>query len=170
MNICSVAKERIRRAGAKIKADNSLNTQSLDTGFRVFRLDESNYESVSLAPKDYDQAQLDLFADNIKADRTDLDLLFGAMLSWGVTLDLPMQTATVDGCTVYTVNGGDLVACFSERVTENVVKAMTEQSPLRVLFRDACFDTDDKKINIYEQFKQALDWTDTEAFNNIKVI
>ncbi len=170
MNICSVAKERIRRAGAKIKADNLLNTQSLDTGFRVFRLDESNYESVSLAPKDYDQAQLDLFADNIKEDRTDLDLLFGAMLSWGVTLDLPMQTATVDGCTVYTVNGGDLVACFSERVTENVVRAMTEQSPLRVLFRDACFDSDDKKINIYEQFKQALDWTDTEAFNNIKVI
>ncbi len=170
MNICSVAKERIRRAGAKIKADNPLNTQSLDTGFRVFRLDESNYESVSLAPKDYDQAQLDLFADNIKADRTDLDLLFGAMLSWGVTLDLPMQTDVVDGCTVYTVNGGDLVACFSERITENVVRAMTEQSPLRVLFRDACFDSDDKKINIYEQFKQALDWTDTEAFNNIKVI
>ncbi len=168
--ICEIGKERIRRAGAKIKSDSPLTTQSLDTGFRVFRLDESNYESVSLAPKDYDQAQLDLFADNIKAGRTDLDLLFGAMLSWGVTLDLPMQTATVDGCTVYTVNGGDLVACFSERVTENVVRAMTEQSPSRVLFRDACFDTDDKKINIYEQFKQAMDWTDAEAFDNIKVI
>ncbi len=168
--ICEIGKERIRRAGAKIKAESPLTTQSLDTGFRVFRLDESNYESVSLAPKDYDQAQLDLFADNIKAGRTDLDLLFGAMLSWGVTLDLPMQTATVDGCTVYTVNGGDLVACFSERVTENVVRAMTEQSPSRVLFRDACFDSDDKKINIYEQFKQAMDWTDAEAFDNIKVI
>ncbi len=169
-SICEIGKERIRRAGAKIKADSPLTTQSLDTGFRVFRLDESNYESVSLAPKDYDQAQLDLFADNIKAGRTDLDLLFGAMLSWGVTLDLPMQTATVDGCTVYTVNGGDLVACFSEKITAGVVKAMTDQSPLRVLFRDACFDTDDKKINIYEQFKQAMDWTDAEAFNNIKVI
>lgn len=144
--------------------------QSLDTGFRVFRLDESNYENVSLAPKDYDQAQLDLFADNIKADRTELDLLFGAMLSWGVTLDLPMQTQEVDGCRIYTVNGGDLVACLGEKITDGVVKAMTEQSPLRVLFRDACFDTDDKKINIYEQFKQAMDWTDTEAFNNIKVI
>lgn len=125
---------------------------------------------MSLAPKDYDQAQLDLFADNIKADRTELDLLFGAMLSWGVTLDLPMQTQEVDGCRIYTVNGGDLVACLGETITDGVVKAMTEQSPLRVLFRDACFDTDDKKINIYEQFKQAMDWTDTEAFNNIKVI
>ena len=169
-NICNVAEERIRRAGAKIKADSPLTTQGLDTGFRVFRLDESNYENVSLAPGDYKQEQLDLFADNIKADRTDMDLLFGAMLSWGVTLDLPMTTTEVDGCRIYTVNGGDLVACFSEKITDGVVRAMTEQSPLRVLFRDACFDTDDKKINIYEQFKQAMDWTDTEAFNNIKVI
>ena len=169
-NICNVAEERIRRAGAKIKADSPLTTQGLDTGFRVFRLDESNYENVSLAPGDYKQEQLDLFADNIKADRTDMDLLFGAMLSWGVTLDLPMTTTEVDGCRIYTVNGGDLVACFSEKITDGVVRAMTEQSPLRVLFRDACFDSDDKKINIYEQFKQAMDWTDTEAFNNIKVI
>ena len=169
-NICEIGKERIRRAGAKIKADSPLTTQGLDTGFRVFRLDESNYENVSLAPGDYKQEQLDLFADNIKADRTDMDLLFGAMLSWGVTLDLPMTTTEVDGCRIYTVNGGDLVACFSEKITDGVVQAMTQQSPLRVLFRDACFDTDDKKINIYEQFKQAMDWTDTEAFNNIKVI
>jgi adenine-specific DNA-methyltransferase len=168
--ICEIGKERIRRAGKKIKADSPLTTQDLDTGFRVFRLDESNYENVSLSPSDYKQDQLDLFADNIKADRTDLDLLFGAMLSWGVTLDLPMKTCEVDGCKIYTVNGGDLVACFSKKITEGVVHAMTEQSPLRVLFRDACFDTDDKKINIYEQFKQAMDWTDTEAFNNIKVI
>ena len=186
-NICEIGKERIRRAGKKIKDelgkrneelgmfanDNSSSitpNSKLDTGFRVFRLDESNYENVSLSPSDYKQDQLDLFADNIKADRTDLDLLFGAMLSWGVTLDLPMQTSVVDGCKIYTVNEGDLVACFSEKITDGVVKAMTEQSPLRVLFRDACFDTDDKKINIYEQFKQAMDWTDTEAFNNIKVI
>ena len=186
-NICEIGKERIRRASKKIKDelgkrkeelgmfanDNSSSltpNSKLDTGFRVFRLDESNYENVSLSPSDYKQDQLDLFADNIKADRTDLDLLFGAMLSWGVTLDLPMQTSVVDGCKIYTVNEGDLVACFSEKITDGVVKAMTEQSPLRVLFRDACFDTDDKKINIYEQFKQAMDWTDTEAFNNIKVI
>ena len=166
--IPELAKERLRRVSSSLKSSDA--PQSLDTGFRVFRLDESNYENVSLSPGDYQQEQLDLFADNIKADRTDMDLLFGAMLSWGVTLDLPMTTTEVDGCKIYTVNGGDLVACFSERITDGVVKAMTEQSPLRVLFRDSCFDTDDKKINIYEQFKQVMDWTDTEAFNNIKVI
>ncbi len=92
------------------------------------------------------------------------------MLAWGVTLDLPMRTIVVDGCNVYTVNDGDLVACFSEKITDNVVKTMTAQNPLRVLFRDSCFDADDKKINIYEQFKQALGWSDTEAMGNIKVI
>lgn len=169
-NICEIGKERIRRAGAKIKAASPLTTQDLDTGFRVFRLDESNYENVSFHPKDYRQDRLDLFADNIKADRTDLDLLFGAMLAWGVTLDLPMQTETVDGCSVYTVNNGDLVACFSDGITGNVVKAMADREPLRVLFRDSCFTQDAQKINIYERFKQLMEWTDDEAFKNIKVI
>lgn len=114
--------------------------------------------------------QLDLFANNIKTDRTDLDLLYGSMLAWGVRLDLPLQTEQVDGCTVYTVNDGDLVACFSEGITDKVVAAMAEKSPLRVLFRDACFKEDAQKINIYEQFKQALDWADDDAFKNIRVI
>lgn len=169
-NICEIGKERIRRAGAKIKADFPLTTQNLDTGFRVYRLDESNYEKVSISPKEYKQDQLDLFANNIKADRTDLDLLYGSMLAWGVRLDLPLQTETVDGCTIYIVNEGDLVACFSEGITDKVVAAMAEKSPLRVLFRDACFKEDAQKINIYEQFKQALDWADNDAFNNIRVI
>ena len=169
-NICEIGKERIRRAGAKIKADFPLTTQNLDTGFRVYRLDESNYEKVSISPKEYKQDQLDLFANNIKADRTDLDLLYGSMLAWGVRLDLPLQTEIVDGCTIYTVNEGDLVACFSEGITDKVVAAMAGKSPLRVLFRDACFKEDAQKINIYEQFKQALDWADNDAFNNIRVI
>lgn len=168
--IPEIAKERIRRAGKKIKADSPLTTQNLDTGFRVYRLDDSNYENVSLSPKEYKQDQLDLFANNIKADRTDLDLLYGAMLAWGVQLDLPLQTEVVDGCTVYTVNEGDLVACFAEGITDKVVATMAEKSPLRVLFRDACFKEDAQKINIYEQFKQALDWADDEAFKNIRVI
>lgn len=168
--IPEIGKERIRRAGQKIKEENPLTTQDLDTGFRVFRLDESNYEEVSKSPKDYEQNQLSLFENNIKADRTDLDLLFGAMLAWGVTLDLPMQEETVDGCKIYTVNGGDLVACFSTGITDNVVKAMTDKMPLRVLFRDSCFTEDARKINIYEQFKQLLEWADDEAMKNIKVI
>lgn len=93
-----------------------------------------------------------------------------AMLAWGVTLDLPMTQEEVDGCTIYTVNDGDLVACFTERITDNVVAAMADKTPLRVLFRDSCFAQDDQKINIYEQFKQLMDWTDDEAFKNIKVI
>ncbi len=168
--IPEIAKERIRRAGKKIKEDSSLTTQNLDTGFRVYRLDESNYENVSLSPKEYKQDQLDLFANNIKRDRTDLDLLYGSMLAWGVRLDLPLQTETVDGCTIYIVNDGDLVACFSPDITDKVVAAMADKSPLRVLFRDACFKEDAQKINIYEQFKQALDWADNDAFNNIRVI
>lgn len=168
--ICEIGKERIRRAGKKTKADSPLTTQHLDIGFRVYRLDESNYENVSLTPKEYKQDQLDLFANNIKPDRTDLDLLYGAMLAWGVRLDLPLQTEIVDGCTVYTVNEGDLVACFAEGITDKVVAAMADKSPLRVLFRDACFKEDAQKINIYEQFKQALDWADDDAFKNIRVI
>lgn len=168
--IPEIGKERIRRAGKKIKEESPLTTQDLDTGFRVFRLDESNYEEVSKSPKDYDQNFLDLFANNIKTDRTDLDLLFGAMLAWGVQLDMPMNKEVIDDCTIYTVNEGDLVACFSEGITDNIVATMAAKMPLRVLFRDSCFTRDDQKINIYEQFKQALDWTDDEAFKNIKVI
>lgn len=168
--IPEIAKERIRRAGKKIKEESPLSAQNLDTGFRVYRLDESNYENVSLSPQEYKQDQLDLFANNIKSDRTDLDLLYGAMLAWGVQLDLPLATEIVDGCPLYIVNEGDLVACFAEGITDNVIQAMADKSPLRILFRDACFKEDAQKINIYEQFKQALDWADNDAFNNIRVI
>ena len=113
---------------------------------------------------------MDFFENNIKADRNDLDLLFGAMLNWGVQLSLPMTTETVDGCKIYTVNEGDLVACFAEEVTEAVVKAMADKMPLRVLFRDSCFAQDKMKINIFEQFKQLLDWGEEEAMKNIRVI
>lgn len=168
--IPEIGKERIRRAGKKIKEENPLTTQHLDTGFRVFRLDESNYLEVKKSPKEYDQDMLGLFVDNIKADRTDLDLLFGSMLAWGVQLDMPMTTEQVNGCTVYTVNEGDLVACFSEPITDKVIQTMADKMPLRILFRDSCFTDDAQKINIYEQFKQLLDWADDEAFKNIKVI
>lgn len=168
--ICDAAKERIRRAGKKIKEESPLTTQNLDTGFRVFRLDESNYLDVKKSPKEYDQDQLELFADNIKQGRTDLDLLFGSMLAWGVQLDMPMTSEQVDGCTIYTVNEGDLVACFSEPITDKVIQTIADKMPLRILFRDSCFTDDAQKINIYETFKQLLDWGDDEAFKNIKVI
>ena len=170
--IPAIAKERIRRAGKKIKEEAPLTTQDLDTGFRVFRLDSSNYREVSKAPGEYVQTEIDFYTDNIKADRTDIDLLFGALLSWGVPLSLsqPMETEQVDGRTIYNVNGGELVACFAKGVTEAVVHAMAEKKPGRILFRDSCFKEDKMKINVFEIFKQQLGWDEKEALDNIRVI
>ena len=168
--IPEIAKERIRRAGKKIKEESPLTTQDLDTGFRVFRVDSSNFEEVEHTPKEWNQEQLDLFLNNIKSDRDDLDLLFGCMLDWGVKLSMPMTSEEVDGKMIYTVNDGDLVACFADDVTENVVKAMADKMPLRVIFRDSCFSEDSAKINIYETFKQLMDWSDQEVVKNIRVI
>jgi DNA (cytosine-5-)-methyltransferase len=168
--IPEIGKERIRRAGKKIKEESPQTTQDLDTGFRVFRIDSGNYKNVMMQPNEYDQQMLDLFVDNIKADRTDLDLLFGAMLAWGVQLSLPMTTEDVDGCKIYAVDGNGLVACFAENISENVVQAMAAKQPLRVLFRDSCFDEDKTKINIFERFKQQLDWDEKEAIQNIRVV
>ena len=168
-NICEIGKERIRRAGKKIEEEHS-EAKDLDTGFRVFRVDESNFEDVERTPKEYNQDQLDLFLNNVKGDRTDLDLLFGCMLDWGVKLSLPMSSEEVDGKMIYTVNDGDLVACFADKVTDKVVKAMADKQPLRVIFRDSCFEQDADKINIYETFKQLLDWSDKDVEKNIRVI
>lgn len=168
--LTEVAKERIRRAGKKIKEDAVLQGQDLDTGFRVFKVDESNMQDVYFQPVVLTQDGLGLQFDNVKPDRTDLDLLFGAMLDWGVKLSLPMSKTTIDDCDVYTVNEGDLVACFSENITDNIIAYIAEQTPLRVLFRDSCFSSDASKINIFEQFKQRLGWSDEEAMKNIRVI
>ena len=169
-NICEIGKERIRRAGKKIKEEAGLQGQNLDTGFRVFRLDESNFTDVQKAPNEYDQTHLDLFLDNVKNDRNDLDLLFGAMLSWGVQLSLPMTSEVIGGKTIYSVNDGDLVACFASDIDEAVITAIAKKMPLRVLFRDSCFVKDDAKINIFESLKQQLGWSEEEAMKNIKVI
>ena len=169
-NICEIGKERIRRAGKKIKGENPLTMQDLDIGFRVFKCEDSNYKEVALAPKDYDQSQLEAFVDNIKDDRTDLDLLFDCMLRWGVELSLPLATTTVDGCTIHNVNDGDLVACFDGKVTEAVIEAIAQCSPVRVVFRDSSFTEAAQKMNLFELFKQHCDWTDEEVRNNVRVI
>ncbi len=178
-NICQIGEKRIKLAGQRIKENLKKNQpelftkrekSKLDTGFRVFRIDSSNMKDVYFAPKDLKPEQLDLFADNVKEDRTDLDLLYGSMADWGVELSLPLETETVDSVKVYTVNEGDLVACFGKPITGNVVKAIADKAPLRVLFRDNCFEKDEQKINIFEQFKQLLGWSDDEALNNIRVL
>ena len=169
-NIAEVGKERIRRAGKTIKEENPLTAQDLDTGFRVFKCDSSNYKDVAFAPKDYTQDMLAGLPDNIKEDRTDLDLLFDCMLRWGVELSLPLSTTKVDGCTIHNVNDGDLVACFDGNVTEAVIDAIADLSPLRVVFRDSSFNEAAQKMNLFELFKQKCDWTDEEVKNNVRVI
>ena len=152
-NICEIGKERIRRAGAKIKSEAGLMAQPLDTGFRVFKLDETNMKDVFYSAEEYTQARLDDMISNIKEDRTDLDLLYGCLLEWGLPLSLPHVTEKIEGCHVHTVNGGDLIACFDEDIPESVIRKIAECKPLRVVFRDSSFASSPEKINVTEIFK-----------------
>lgn len=152
-NICEIGKERIRRAGKKIKEDNPLTTQDLDVGFRVLKLADSNMNDVYYGVNEYDQGMLSLLESNIKSDRTDLDLLFGCLLEWGLPLSLPYSSETIEGCTVHNYNDGDLIACFDENVPESVIKAIAKKKPLRAVFRDSSFANSPSKINVGEIFK-----------------
>lgn len=152
-NICEIGKERIRRAGDKIKADNPLGTQDLDIGFRVFRVDSSNMKDVYYQPEDLEQQSIFNLVSNIKDDRTDLDLLYACLLDWGVEIHLPHTSSNLDGCTVHNVDNGALMACFSPNVPRSVVEYMAKQQPLRAVFRDSAFASDDAKINVTEIFK-----------------
>lgn len=152
-NICEIGKERIRRAGDKIKSESPLTTQDLDIGFRVLKLDDTNMKDVYYAPDDYDQGMLADLESNIKDDRTDLDLLFGCLIDWGLPLSLPYKSEQIDGCTVHTYNDGDLIACFDANIPESVVKEIAQRKPLRAVFRDSGFASSPEKINVFEIFK-----------------
>lgn len=152
-NICEIGKERIRRAGAKIKEENPLTTQNLDTGFRVFKLDESNMTDVYYSAGEYNQSMLSVLESNIKPDRTDLDLLFGCLLEWGLPLSMPYTSEEIDGCMVHTYNDGDLIACFNENIPDSVIKTIAKRKPLRAVFRDSSFESSPAKINVGEIFK-----------------
>ena len=160
-NICEIGKERIRRAGEKILKEQLANNNStlnspnskLDIGFRVLKLDSTNMKDVYYAPDDYDQRMLTGLKSNIKDDRTDLDLLFGCLIDWGLPLSLPYKSEQIDGCTVHTYNDGDLIACFDANVPESVVKEIAQRRPLRAVFRDSGFASSPEKINVFEIFK-----------------
>lgn len=152
-NICEIGKERIRRAGDKIKSESPMTTQDLDIGFRVLKLDDTNMKDVYYAPDDYDQRMLAGLESNIKDDRTDLDLLFGCLIDWGLPLSLPYKSEKIDGCTVHTYNDGDLIACFDANIPESVVKEIAKRKPLRAVFRDSSFNGSPAKINVTEVFK-----------------
>lgn len=179
--ICEIGKERIRRASAKIKEEIKIAAPlekaeketgiavsyygdeekkygeavaaKFDAGFRVFKLDDSNMKDVFYAPDEYDQNLLSMLESNIKEDRTDLDLLFGCLLEWGLPLSMPYTSEEISGCTVHTYNDGDLIACFSENIPDDVIKTIAKRQPLRAVFRDSSFDGSPAKINVAEVFK-----------------
>lgn len=151
--ISDLGKERIRRAGKKIKEESPLTTQDLDIGFRVLKLDSTNMTDVYYSADEYDQKMLKQMESNIKPDRTDLDLLFGCLLDWGLPLSLPYSSETIEGCTVHTYNDGDLIACFDKNIPESVVKTIAKRKPLRAVFRDSGFENSPAKINVDEIFK-----------------
>ena len=152
-NICSVAKERIRRAGKKIKEESPLTTQDLDTGFRVLKLDSTNMENIYYSPKDISQADLFTQVDNVKSDRTGEDLLFQVMLELGATLDSKIESTTVDGKTIYNVAEGYLVACFDMDVTDEVVTAIAKMQPAYAVLRDTSMKNDATATNFEQIFK-----------------
>ena len=150
-NICEIGKERIRRAGDKIKAEHP--DADLDIGFRVFRVDESNMKNVYYHPEEVTQLMLGETVSNIKEDRTDLDLLYACLLDWGVEINLSHTSTQVAGCTVHNVDNGALAACFDKAVPRAVVEYIANLQPLRAVFRDSAFATDAEKINVTEIFK-----------------
>lgn len=154
-NICEIGKERIRRAGEKIKADNAgkEGIDDLDIGFRVLKLDDTNMKDVYYAASEYTQDLLSMMEDNIKDDRTDMDLLYACLLDWGLPLSMPHTQEKIGGFTVHTYNDGDLIACFDKHISDEMVKEIARRQPLRAVFRDSSFASSPEKINVEEIFK-----------------
>ena len=125
----------------------------MDLGFRAFRIDESNMNNVYYSAGDYTQDMLSMLESNVKSDRTDLDLLFGCLLEWGLPLSMPYTSEQIDGCIVHTYNEGDLIACFDESIPDSLIKTIAKRQPLRAVFRDSSFSGSPAKINVGEIFK-----------------
>lgn len=166
--ICEIGKERIRRAGKKIKEENK--DKNIDTGFRVLRIDSSNMEDIYFEPIKLSQNDLFNQVDSVKKGRTELDLLFGCMVDWGVELSKPLRTEEIAGKQLHIVNEGALVACFHKDINLEVIQHIAKMNPQRVIFRESCFEKDADKLNIYEQFKQLCGWNNDESYKRIHVI
>ena len=151
--ICDIGKDRIRKAGKAIKDEKGILSNGLDIGFRVFKLDESNMNDVYYSAGEYTQDLVSLMESNVKEDRTDLDLLFGCLLEWGLPLSMPYTSERVGDNTIHIYNDGDLIACFDENIPDELVKTIAKKQPLRAVFRDSGFDGSPAKINVGEIFK-----------------
>jgi len=150
-NICEIGKERIRRAAKKIKEETNAD---IDYGFRVYRLDSSNMKDVYYKPQDYQQNQLDIFANNIKEGRSAEDLVAQVMLDWGLPLSLPIERKTIAGKEVYAVAGDSLYCCFDDQIDEAFAKAVAPDAPLRIVFHDKGFKDDTAKENVKQLLHQ----------------
>lgn len=154
MSVCGTAGSSLRWDSQKRGRDaNYPCPESIDYGFRVFKIAESNMNDVYYSPAEYDQTMLDYLESNIKPDRTALDLLFGCLLEWGLPLSMPYFSENIEGANVHTYNNGDLIACFDENVSEDVIKIIAKRKPLRAVFRDSSFADSPSKINVFEIFK-----------------
>lgn len=165
-NICEIGKERIRRAGEKIKAERATTAPNLDIGFRVLKIDESIMKDVFYSPNETSQDLLSTLESNIKENRTDLDLLFACLVDWGVELSMPLRTESIDGVEIHTMNDGDtpaLIACFAQNIPETVVRKIAARHPLRAVFRDSSFADSPAKINLTEIFKTYSPETDVKV-------
>ena len=151
-NICEIGKERIRRAGAKIKEENGLTAQNLDTGFRVLKCDTSNMKEVFYKPDEVEQSIFDNYASNIKEDRTPEDLLFQVMLDLGVLLSSKIEETTINGCKVFNVANGFLYACFDNNISDDVVTTIAKQQPYYAVFRDSGMESDSVLTNFDQIF------------------
>ena len=151
-NICEIGKERIRRAGKKIKEENPLTTINLDTGFRVLKLDSSNMKDVYYKPEETTQTLLDMLEDNIKEDRTPLDLLFQVMLDLGHELSAKIEEKTVEGKQIFAVDDNDIIACFDDDISEKVVTEIAKLKPLYAVFRDSGMASDSAHTNFEQIF------------------
>ena len=152
-NICEIGKERIRRAGKKIKEENPLTTLDLDVGFRVLKLDDWNKKDVEKTPAETSQADLLDFTDNLRDDRSDLDLLFGCLIDSGLELTKPITSEDIEGCAVYSYNEDWLIGCFAENVPDSVIRQIASRKPRKAIFRDSSFADSPSKINVTEVFK-----------------
>lgn len=162
-NICEIGKERIRRAGEKIKEEAGFNGQNLDIGFRVLKLDSSNMKDIYYSADEYDQGMLENMQSNTKEDRTDLDLLFGCLVDWGLELDKPYTTKVINGHKVHIYNDGDLVACFEKDLDMKTIDEIAKLQALRVVFSDNSFVDSATKINVAEHFKMIAPDTDIKV-------
>jgi adenine-specific DNA-methyltransferase len=170
-NIAEIGKERIRRAAAQIKAEqearketntgdifkeqeDTAKTSNLDLGFRVYKLDSSNMKDVYYRPASLKQDQLDMFTDNIKADRTDEDLVTQIMLDWGLPLSLKIEQKEILGAKIYAVANDYLYCCFDRGVNEEFARAVAEEKPLRIVFSDSSFANDTAKENVKQLLQQ----------------